>query len=158
MFNAKTKNGSEIVFKNKELDITWRKYNPYKTGEALEKIIDKSEWSDYGDARQVLNIRKHNRFNNPPGKDWHHIVEQNHPETKHSVENLAIVDERINRSDFNKFFNQVIPGITNGLPLRDWLRNEDYRVAYTYGLNAVASVNKQLRLVKGERGNYQEID
>lgn len=158
-FYAKAKSQNEEVFENKQLDITWRKFNPYKTGEAWEAIIDGSEWSNYGDARQVLNYRKHKQFQNPPAKDWHHIVEQsNKTNTEHSVVNLAIVDENLNRGFLNQYYDKQYPE-TGGLSLRDWLNTTQTKeVARYWGLRAINAMGKSIITKNDTRGKFQEIE
>jgi hypothetical protein len=157
-FNAQAKKQAEIVFKNKELDIVWRKYNPYKVGEAWEAIKDGDSWTNYADARQVLNYRKHKQFQNPSAKDWHHIIEQsNKTNTEHSVVNLAIVDENLNRGSFKTYFDKPQDG-TNGVPLRKWLESQSKEEAKKWGYRAIEDASKSVVMKDEGRGKYQEIE
>ena len=159
-FYANAKDQPEKVFRNNDLDITWRKYNPYKVGEAWEAIKDLPKWNNYPDARQVLNYRKHKTFHNPPAMDWHHIVEQNHPDTENSVKNLAIVSENLNRGFLNQYFlkeYEGAPGLA-GYRLRDWVKTQPKDVAYQWGLKAIIAAGKRLVLKDEPRGKYQEIE
>ena len=135
----------------------WRKYNPYKTGEAWEAIKTLNDWaSSYKDASQTLSYRKHGRFNVPPGKNWHHIHEQsnNGPNT---VENLALTDAGLNTGFLNAYFRIARPG-TGGLPLRLFLAGKDHATHMMWGLQAIAAAGKSLVRGKDEgRGTYNEV-
>jgi hypothetical protein len=134
----------------------WRKYNPYKLGEAWEAIRDLSIWAAYKDASQTLSYRKHSRFNVPPGKNWHHIHEQS-AGGPHSVENLALVDSGLNQGFLNAYFTKPYPE-TNGQPLREFLKSKGHDVHMLWGLKAIAAAGKTLSKNKDEgRGPYNEI-
>ncbi len=107
--------------------VSWRLYNrhaSYKTGEPWEAIKNLNNWSDFDDARQVLNHRYHNSFKNPPSKEWHHIHERSAGGVN-SVDNLAITDA-INNQNFNQWFAKPQQG-TGGVPLRQFLKGASAR-------------------------------
>jgi len=115
----------------------WRRYVPeagYKTGEAWEAIKNLDNWTNFNDARQVLNYRHHNEFKNPAGKQWHHIHEQS-AKGPNTVDNIAITDTK-NNQDFNTWFGQSQEG-TGGQPLREWLKGQKGEVHTEWGLKAI---------------------
>ncbi|GFO54784.1 hypothetical protein GMSM_17910 [Geomonas sp. Red276] len=135
----------------------WRKYNPYKVGDAWEAIRDLNVWSAYKDASQTLSYRKHARFNVPAGKNWHHIHEQanNGP---HSVENLALVDAGLNQGFLNAYFTKSYPE-TRGVPLRQYLKGKSHETHMKWGRKAIEAAGKTLAKNKDEgRGRYNEIE
>jgi hypothetical protein len=146
------------VLNAKDYGKKWRKYNPYKLGEAWEAIKDLSKWDQYKDASQALSYRKHNRFNVPPGKNWHHIHEQFN-DGPHSVENLALVDASLNQGFLNAFFAKSYGERTNGLPLRQFLKGKSHAVHMKWGIEAIKKAGKTLNKSKDEgRGPYNEIE
>ncbi|MDD1617419.1 MAG: hypothetical protein CG439_2543 [Methylococcaceae bacterium NSP1-2] len=141
---------------SKDYGKEWRKYNPYKTGDAWEAIKNLNAWSIYKDASQTLSYRKHARFNVPEGKNWHHIHEQNNggPNT---LPNLALVDSGLNQGFLNAYFTKSYPE-TAGLPLRQFLKGKSHAEHMTWGLKAIDAAGKSLTSNKDEgRGPYNEI-
>jgi hypothetical protein len=160
-FEASNKTGNivrELYLKDR--NITWRIYNPYKQGEAWVAIRDLSVWSNYNDARQALNYRKHKDFRNPSGKDWHHIIEQsNTSNVTHSVDNLALVDSGLNRGALAKYFERKDFRETGGLPLRKWLETKSKDIAHEWGLNAIEFIGKTIVRKQDDEGReYQELE
>ena len=134
----------------------WRKYNPYKMGDAWEAIKTLSAWTSYKDASQTLSYRKHAKFNVPPGKNWHHIHEQNN-NGPNTVENLALTDAGLNTGFLNAYFRVAQPG-TGGIPLRKFLAGKDHATQMLWGLQAIAAAGKMLVRGKDEgRGVYNEV-
>jgi len=134
----------------------WRKYNPYKTGDAWEAIKNLDAWSRSKDASQTLSYRKHARFNVPAGKNWHHIHEQGN-KGPHTLPNIALVDSGLNQGFLNAYFTKIYPG-TQGMQLRHFLRGESHEVHMEWGLRAIAAAGKTVTWNKDEgRGRYNEI-
>jgi hypothetical protein len=137
---------------------TWREYKPGRTkkvGEAFEAIKDLSEWTSYADASQVLSYRAHDKFNVPPGKNWHHIHELSGG-GKNSVENLALVDWRINQVDFKNWFSRPQRG-TLGQPLRQFLKGQSEQAHLDWGMRCIRAHGLSIVMKDKGRGPYQEI-
>jgi hypothetical protein len=146
---------SKTLF-SKDYGKEWRKYNPYKTGDAWEAIKNLNAWSSYKDASQTLSYRKHARFNVPEGKNWHHIHEQNNS-GPNTLPNLALVDSGLNQGFLNAYFTKSYPE-TAGLPLRQFLKGKSHAEHMTWGLKAIEAAGKSLTNNKDEgRGPYNEI-
>ena len=136
----------------------WRRGNlntSYKTGEAWDRIRNLDNWSNFNDARQVLNYRYHNKFDNPSGLQWHHIIEQsvNGP---NSVENLAITTSQINLA-ISDWFNRPQYG-TRKKKVRDFVRNESRQVQRYWGEQAIEAM--RLKIVEEDfgRGRFQQLE
>jgi hypothetical protein len=121
---------------------TWRKYSPYKQGEAWAKIKKESGWANYADARQAWNYRAHRQFSNPANKDWQHIHEQSN-KGPNTVENLALVDSDLNRNDLNHYFSKRYP-FTGRLTLRQYLKSQSAEENTKRGLIAIAELGLTL--------------
>jgi hypothetical protein len=139
----------------------WKKYNPgqsYKTGEAFERIRHKSEWSEFNDARQVLNYRKHIEFSNPEGMQWHHIHEQN-AKGRHTVPNLALTTVELNRDTFNRWFTRPRRDL-NGMNVRAYLAGINASEAEHRKWGLLCLKENKLRIDRrnhNNRGDYQEL-
>jgi hypothetical protein len=112
-------------------------------------------WASYADASQTLSYRAHSEFRVPAGKNWHHIIEQNQG-GPNSVDNLGLVDARLNQVDFNRWFESPKPG-TQGMPARDWLRGQGMDVQKEWGLKCIAAFGLTVRMRDEGRGQFQEI-
>ncbi len=137
---------------------TWRDYKPgrtYKVGKAFDAIKDLSSWATYADASQVLSWRAHGRFNVPPGKNWHHIHERS-AGGANSVDNLGLVDWRINQVDFKNWFGRAQAG-TGGMPLRRFLRSAGPDVHLEWGIRCLKAHGLKVVMRDEGRGPYQEI-
>ncbi len=134
----------------------WRKYHPYKEGEAWAAIRALDYWTQCKDARQALNYRHHRQFNNPVSKDWHHIHEQSNGGA-HSVKNLGLVDSDLNRNALNNYFRQRYP-FTGGLTLREYLKGKSADENRQRGLVALRDLGLTLHQRTGTDSlPYQEI-
>ncbi|MFB7936136.1 hypothetical protein [Streptomyces sp. NPDC056049] len=141
----------------------WREFDPgrhYKKGPAWERIKSQDEWSNYPDARQVLNYRHHKRYDNPTGMEWHHIHEQ-YANGPNSVKNLTLSTVKQNAS-FNHWFNKPQksgPVHTQGIKLREYLRvigasAADHRY---WGDVCLAKHGLRVEEVDRGRGPYQVL-
>ncbi|MEK7486731.1 MAG: hypothetical protein AABZ60_20605, partial [Planctomycetota bacterium] len=159
-FEASGKIDKEDVAKTllaKDYQKDWRKYNPYKQGDAWEAIKNLNAWSSSKDASQTLSYRKHGHFNVPGGKNWHHIHEQGNGGS-HTLGNLALVDSGLNQGFLNAYFRKPYDE-TGGLPLRQFLRGKDHSLHMEWGLRAIEAAGKTLTPNKNEgRGTYNEIE
>ncbi|MEU3076809.1 hypothetical protein ABZ693_25755, partial [Streptomyces laurentii] len=100
----------------------WREFDPnrhYKKGSGWDRIKNKDSWNNYPDARQTLNYRHHESFQNPFEMEWHHIHEQS-ANGPNSVDNLTL-SHRSQNAAFNHWFNRPQNG-TNGVKLREYLK------------------------------------
>lgn len=129
-----------------------------------------SEWKNKEDARQVLNYRKHSKFNNPMGTptkenpegklEWHHIHEDN-AKGPHSVKNLALTTRYLNGIKFNEWFTKprgLFHGKSfDGMSVREFLRGKDATLHREWGMWCIK--DHKLRIHTGDhgRGRYQEL-
>jgi hypothetical protein len=77
-----------------------------------------------------------------PGKQWHHIVEQNPgnvakfgPERLHSTENVVPLDERLHVR-ISGFYSSKQP-FTGGLTVRQWLSAQSWEAQREFGLATI---------------------
>ena len=142
---------------------TWIRLQPgtsYAINEAWQKIKDLNVWTNFADARQVLNWRHHNSFPNPSGMQWEHIVEQSGGGA-HSVDNLALTSEALNQS-FNLYFGSPQEG-TGRVTLRAYLRDKPQTFhrwwkERCYGVFRVRIVRKSVGADGQARGEYQTLE
>jgi hypothetical protein len=139
----------------------WRKYDPaqgYKTGAAWEAIKELPIWDVYNpDARQTLNYRYHQDFNNPSGKQWHHIHEQSaEPKGPNSVANLALTTSKINQ-ELNVYFQKEAPSGTDGIKLREYLKGKKAEVHELWGKRAIVALGLTIAKKDNGRGPFQEL-
>lgn len=132
----------------------------YKKDEAWDKIKDLDSWGDFNDARQVLNYRYHNKFNNPGGMQWEHIVERS-AGGPNSVANLALTSAALNQQ-FNAWFarpykpGEIIgmPG-TGGQPLRKFLKGQPFSEHRRWKEACYRIFGVSVKPMSNARGNYQ---
>jgi len=77
------------------------------------------------------------------GKVWHHIVEQNQISKSgfdktlvHNVNNVISVTSEMN-TKIASHYNSIIPGLTNGMTVRNWLAGQSFQFQYEYGLKVL---------------------
>ncbi len=138
-------------------DETWRRHIPgtsYKIGAAWHAIRDLDVWTNFADARQVLNYRYHGVFNNPRGMEWNHLIEQS-AAAIHTVENLAIIGLR-DHDNISAYYARRQSG-TGALPLRQWLRGQPLTVHRAWAEKAIRDHGLSLIPRSSPRGRYYEI-
>ena len=76
------------------------------------------------------------------GKEWHHIVEQSQvtksgfaPESIHNTGNMVSIDATVHRK-ISGYYSSKQP-FTNGMTVRDWLANQDFKTQYEFGLSVL---------------------
>ncbi|MCA1224743.1 DUF4157 domain-containing protein [Saccharopolyspora sp. 6M] len=134
----------------------------YALGPDFEAIRQRDLWSEYNQARQVLNYRMTARFTNPdtpastsksgnPVKpQWHHIVEQRQNGPNHT-KNLVLTSATANQ-DFNTWMDHSQPAAnpsttskhglpsTNGKPVYQYLRGAGYSEKMEWGVRCMEEV------------------
>jgi hypothetical protein len=125
-----------------------------------------NHWTDRNVARRVLNYRHHKDpalQMNPSGKEWEHIHEASN-KGEHSVKNLALLDEQINRDLGIAFGKSYGPGEVKGMPgtggqkLRDFLSALPASEHVKWKFKFYDRYNLTLKTVKNEIGEYQVLD
>ncbi|ADI12112.1 hypothetical protein SBI_08994 [Streptomyces bingchenggensis BCW-1] len=144
---------------------SWHRHYLNKKGKAWENIRGASQWDDYRDARQALNYRANiyhgtnagKLFQNPSGKDWHHIRE-NSAGGAHSVRNLALTDSDLNRKTFNEWFSKTVDERTGGVPLRDFLSKiDDETIHEEWGRICIEEHGHMIEVRDTKWGQFQEV-
>jgi hypothetical protein len=128
-------------FYAKEMGEKWKRGHItqiIKTEAQLLELNVQEKWSNYNDARAVLNWRRSNFPANPPSMQWEHIIERSSGGT-HSSGNLAITKSTVNNRlgvlfGYPYASHEAPAGFkgTDGKPLRDAIKNESLFVRNTW--------------------------
>ncbi|MCX2731950.1 DUF4157 domain-containing protein [Saccharopolyspora sp. NFXS83] len=134
----------------------------YKLGPDFEAIRNKDLWSEYNEARQVLNYRMTARFTNPDTPtstsksgnsikpQWHHIVERRQNGPNHA-RNLVLTAATANQ-DFNTWMDRDQPAgnpsktskhtlpSTNGKPVYQYLQGAGFSEKMEWGVRCMEEV------------------
>jgi len=76
------------------------------------------------------------------GHAWHHIVEQNQnftPELLHNPGNVITLPHGPGsiHNQISGFYSSIIPGLTGGLRVREWLRTKSFEEQFEFGIDMI---------------------
>ena len=144
------------------------KVNPEKVSQEYKKqnpkpsddVINLQEWSSYDTARKVLNWRaKACQWNNPSGKEWHHIQEQSGGGT-HSVSNLGLISTTKHKT-ISAYYSSIDSDPRSeqeGIRFRDYVNRLSAFEQYQEGLSVISKLNYSVSTIDEGRGVFQVIE